>query len=89
MELARGEARGILHVAGPERASRHELGLAVLSAMGLSPEAAANLVRAARRAEHSGGEQRAADVSLDARRARSLLATPLLGLEEGTRRAVR
>ena len=89
VELLHGDVRGVLHVAGPDRVSRHELGLVVLEAMGLSPADASRSVRAARRADVPTVGERPADVSLDARRARGCLDTPLLGVREGTRRAVR
>lgn len=76
LELLASEERGLLHVAGPARLSRHELGLALLAARGLAPEK----VRAVTRAE-LGLAGRPADVALDARRARARLATPLLAPE--------
>lgn len=75
LELVAGEQAGLLHVAGPERCSRFELGLAVLAARGRS----ADEVEAVRRADLGLEQQRAADVSLDAGRARALLATELRG----------
>lgn len=77
VELLGRDERGFLHVAGPERLSRFELGLAVLDARGLPRALAAERVRAALRAEFGLAELRPRDVSLDARRARALLATPL------------
>lgn len=71
------EEGGLLHVAGPERLTRHELGLAVLVARGLAPAEAEERVRRATRAELGLAELRARDASLDASRARALLATPL------------
>jgi dTDP-4-dehydrorhamnose reductase len=82
-ELAEGEERGILNVAGPDRVSRHELGLAVLVANGRTPQEALRLMQASTRAESGWGVARARDVSLDTRRARSLLRTPLLAIREG------
>ncbi len=89
LELLDAPASGILHVAGPERVSRFTLGLAVLDAMGLSPELARECVREARSADFPGPAPRPRDVSLDARRARALLRTPLLGVREGLARALR
>ena len=63
--LVRGGA-GRFHLGGPERLSRHELGLRVARALAL-PESG---VEAALQAEHAGGERRAPDVSLDSTRAR-------------------
>lgn len=60
--LALGDRRGIVHVAGPERLSRLELGLRVLHERGFAD--AERLVRAATRAE-SGMGDRPRDVSLE------------------------
>lgn len=76
-ELLGTEQHGRLHVAGPERLSRFELGLAFLAARGLEPAAARARLAARTRAELGLGA-RPADVALDARRARACLATPLL-----------
>jgi dTDP-4-dehydrorhamnose reductase len=89
VELLEHDARGLLHVAGPERISRYELGLATLGAMGLERAEAEGFVRAALRADAPASAARPADVALDGRRARGLLATPLLGVAAGTRAAVR
>jgi dTDP-4-dehydrorhamnose reductase len=74
LELALGRAQGLLHVAGPERVSRLELGRIWLAARGLAPES----VRSVTRAELGLERQRPADVALEAGRARALLAEPLL-----------
>ncbi len=87
-ELLEGEERGLLHLAGPDRVNRLELGLAVLRAMGLSPDAALAEVSPSSRREAPGSELRPADVSLAADRARRLLDTSLPGVEDGTRRAM-
>lgn len=88
VELCHGELAGVLHVAGPDRVHRLELGLAVLEAMGLAPDAARACVREARREDVPALGARPEDVSLDASRARRHLRTRLLGVHEGTRRAV-
>jgi dTDP-4-dehydrorhamnose reductase len=77
VELLGRDERGLLHVAGPERLSRFELGFAVLAACGLTRSQAAERVRGALRAELGLAELRPRDVSLDGSRARALLATPL------------
>ena len=77
LELLASSECGRLHVAGPARLSRHELGLALLAARGFEPAAARAQLRAATRAE-LGFDARPADVSLDCTRARARLATPLL-----------
>jgi len=73
LELAGGDARGLLHVGGPERLTRWELGQALLAARGLAPDA----VRAVRRAELALAGPRPEDVSLDSRRARARLGLEL------------
>ncbi|QDU68986.1 SDR family oxidoreductase [Engelhardtia mirabilis] len=81
VELVAGDARGILHVAGPERVSRLDLGLAALAAVG---SAAGDLEppRASLRAD-AGAADRPGDTSLDARRAAALLSFELPGLQAG------
>lgn len=83
VELLDKDTRGVLHVAGPERISRHALGLAVLEAMGLARADAEANVRAVEQATLDTGAPRSRDVSLDARRAARLLATPLHGVTRG------
>ncbi|MEZ6015256.1 MAG: SDR family oxidoreductase [Planctomycetota bacterium] len=83
VELLDHNVSGVLHVAGPERVSRHALGLAVLGAMGLARNDAAALVRPVEQASVDTGAPRPRDVSLDARRATRLLQTTVLGLERG------
>jgi len=73
LELLGGDARGLLHVGGPERLTRWELGQALLAARGLAPDA----VRAVRRAELALAGPRPEDVSLDSRRARARLGRAL------------
>jgi dTDP-4-dehydrorhamnose reductase len=70
VELANATTSGILHVAGRERLSRHELGVRALCARGVTRAEALRLVRATTRAE-AGHASRPADVSLDASRARA------------------
>jgi len=69
LELVQGEERGILHVGGPERVTRLQLGQMVLAAGGRPPDA----VDAGRRADLGLSELRARDVSLDSSRAIGLL----------------
>jgi dTDP-4-dehydrorhamnose reductase len=71
-ELAESEVRGIVHLAGRERLSRHELGLRVLASAGMTRAAASELVRATTRAAE-GCASRPADVSLDTTNARAIL----------------
>lgn len=87
VELAHGEHCGILHLAGPERVSRHELAMLALVSHGFTPaEARARITSTTRRA--AGLEStRPEDVSLDARRARSCLRTELAGPSASLTRA--
>ena len=73
IELVSADANGILHVAGPVRLSRHELGLELLHARGIAPDR----VRAGSRAAAALSAPWPGDVSLDSSRARMLLGTPL------------
>lgn len=74
-------AAGIFHVGGPERVSRHELGLRVAALFGLD----ASLIDSVTQAEHETGAPRPADVSLDCSRARHELGWAPRPLEEGLR----
>ncbi|MCP3918233.1 MAG: sugar nucleotide-binding protein [bacterium] len=89
IELAHLEQRGVLHVAGPDRVSRLELGMAVLEAMGIAESDAAAMVHAACQSDVAAAAPRPCDVSLDAGRARALLRTELLGVAQGMRAATR
>lgn len=83
LELSqRPEIHGRLHVAGPDQLTRYDLGLLVLTARGLPAEKAAGLVRPSSRADTGMAAERPRDVCLDSRRARGLLATPLLPVTE-------
>jgi dTDP-4-dehydrorhamnose reductase len=86
VELAGGAARGLLHVAGPARLSRFELAGTILAARGAQGAALAERIRAATRSALGLERSRPRDVSLDARRARELLATPLLAPREALAR---
>ena len=85
VEALDGEARGLLHVAGPQRVSRLELGVEALTAGGFTPAEAAERVRASTRSEAGLADVRPADVSLDIARAQALLDTPLLAPREALR----
>jgi len=71
-ELARGTQRGLLHVAGPRRLSRHELGLELLAAGGIEPAAARARLDAVPRSCDAFAALRPADAALDTTRAREL-----------------
>ncbi|MDP6408731.1 MAG: SDR family oxidoreductase [Planctomycetota bacterium] len=87
LELAWGAGSGLLHVGGPDRVSRIQLGLALLIARGLEPGDAEARVSAARRADAALDPPRPEDTSLDSSRARVVLRTRLRGLREGAARA--
>ena len=88
VELLEFDHGGVLHLAGPDRVTRHELGLAVMAAMGLEPAAARAEIEEARQADLDAGAPRPRDVSLDARLAARHLETGLHGVEAGMARAV-
>jgi len=75
-ELLSSEFTGILHLGGPERLDRYELGRALLERAGL-----AELARKARAAEHRG-PPRAPDTSFDTSLARTILTAPPRPLAE-------
>lgn len=62
------DAHGVLHVGGPARMSRHELGLAIADAVG----ADRSLVNAGSRNDHAAPEPRPKDLTLDSTYWRSL-----------------
>ncbi len=82
LELAESEQRGLLNVAGPQAMSRWEYGCALLRALGYSPDEVAVAVRAA-----DVAPQRPRDLTLCLDRARAILKTPLLPLDEALRLA--
>jgi dTDP-4-dehydrorhamnose reductase len=73
---------GLVHVGGPERVSRYELGRRVAAVLGLD----ASLLEPVPSAAHVQGAPRPADVSLDSTRARRELGWEPLGLDEAIRR---
>lgn len=83
LELAHGDAAGLLHVAGPERLSRFELG-----ELSLRPTDDVGKLQLTRSADLDLHPPRPADVSLDCGRARRILGLSLLSpritLAEGT-----
>jgi dTDP-4-dehydrorhamnose reductase len=78
--LAAGHA-GRLHLGGPERVSRHELGLRVAAVLGLP----AHLITPVRQADLPATARRPADVSLDGRRAQGVLGWRPRPLDTGIR----
>ena len=79
--------RGVLHLAGPDRLSRWDLGMLALAARGLAPDDARSRVRRAPRAAPDLSPPRPADCSLDATRARASLRAALRSPREVLRPA--
>ena len=88
VELVDGETSGILHVAGSERVSRLELGLALHARRFGDPDRAAREIEGCVRADLGLSPPRPEDTSLCTRRARALLRTALPNLAEGVRAAL-
>ncbi len=83
VECLHMDQKGLLHVSSKQRVDRHTLGLAILEAMGLPKQQCADLIQAGRQTDSETGAARAADVCLDASRARKILDTGLLGYRRG------
>jgi dTDP-4-dehydrorhamnose reductase len=82
--LARSDFAGVLHVGGPERLSRLEMGQRLARSLGADP----GVIVAARRADPPAAEPRPRDVSLDSSLWRRLFpALPWPGWEEALRGA--
>jgi dTDP-4-dehydrorhamnose reductase len=79
--LLRGTQSGLFHLGGPERVSRHELGLRVAAVLGLD----ASLIDEARQADDAPEVRRPLDVSLDSSRAQRELGYRPRALEEAIR----
>lgn len=79
LETAGNDLTGILHVAGDDRLSRYEMTRRILEHFGYP----ADRVVAKDAATVPGRARRPRDVSLDNRKARSALTTPMRGLEQG------
>ncbi|MBI4640058.1 MAG: SDR family oxidoreductase [Candidatus Tectomicrobia bacterium] len=78
-ELLDHSFTGILHVAGPDRMSRYEFGCALLEAYGVS----LSRIKPGSIEDLPSVSTRPRDSSLNTDLARSLLKTPLLGVNEG------
>jgi dTDP-4-dehydrorhamnose reductase len=72
LHVAGTELRGVLHLGGPERLSRFEMGERIVTALGMSRE----LLEPASRTELDAIEPRARDVSLDSTRYTALIGEP-------------
>ena len=88
VELVDGETSGILHVAGSERVSRLELGLALHARRFGDPDRAAREIEGCARADLGLSPPRPEDTSLCTRRAQDILRTALPDLAEGVRAAL-
>jgi len=88
VELVDGEISGILHVAGAERVSRLELGLALHARRFGDPDRAAREIEGCARADLGLSPPRPEDTSLCTRRAQDILRTALPDLAEGVRVAL-
>ncbi len=88
VEALHTDLQGILHLAGGQRISRHELGLGVLKAAGLDPAHVSEYVTETRSADVESSAPRPRDVSLNARKAAGFLQTPLLDVRGGLDKAM-
>lgn len=79
LELADGAFTGVLHLAGNDVVGRYAMAQRLAERLGFD----AGLIFANDPTEIPGRAERPLDVSLSNMKARSLLATPMLGLEEG------
>jgi dTDP-4-dehydrorhamnose reductase len=79
LELAAHEYRGIVHLSGNDRLDRHEMMQRIAKRLGLPPE----LVVAQDPSGIPGRAPRPRDVSLDNTRAKGVLKTPMVGLDDG------
>jgi len=79
--LLTGTQAGVFHLGGPERVSRHQLGLRVASVLGLD----ASLIEDVRQADEAVPVPRPLDVSLDSTRAARELRFHPRGLAEAIR----
>jgi dTDP-4-dehydrorhamnose reductase len=79
LELAGHSHRGIVHLSGNDRLNRHEMMQRIATRLGLPAE----LVIAQDPSGIPGRAPRPRDVSLDNSKARGLLKTPMVGLDDG------
>lgn len=79
LELAAGGYGGLLHLAGNTRIDRYQMARSITDKLGF----AQTHIHPVNSNTLPGRAPRPADVSLDNRRARALLKTPMLSLEEG------
>ena len=79
LELAGHDYRGVLHLSGSDRLNRHEMMQRIAKRLDLP----ADLVVAQDPSGIPGRAPRPRDVSLDNAKAKGLLATPMVGLDDG------
>jgi dTDP-4-dehydrorhamnose reductase len=79
--LLRGTSAGVFHLGGPERLSRHQLGLRVAARLGLD----ASLIDPVRQSEQPQPEPRPLDVCFASRRARRELGWEPRGVDDSVR----
>jgi dTDP-4-dehydrorhamnose reductase len=84
VELAALDTTGIIHLGPRERISRHDLAVKIARRIGADPA----LVQDRRAEWLPGRAPRPKDVSFNTERARALLATPLLDLDDGLDRVM-
>lgn len=89
VELAHARASGLLHVAGPERITRYDLGLSLLIATGEKPADARARIAATTRKDEGLERSRPGDVCLDSTRARTELGLALPGVSQALARIAR
>jgi dTDP-4-dehydrorhamnose reductase len=85
IEVAQKRIVGILHLAGSQRISRYALGMRIAEILNVPKE----LLLPRKIAEVKSVPPRARDVSLDISKARALLATPFLALDDGLARELK
>jgi dTDP-4-dehydrorhamnose reductase len=79
--LLHRQARGVFHLGGPERLSRHELGVRVAAVLRLDPRP----IQAVKQADLAFDAPRAADASLNSSHARDVLGWEARPLDEAIR----
>jgi dTDP-4-dehydrorhamnose reductase len=88
VELATLDLSGIIHLSGNTRLNRYDMALRIADALGLPAEAKA-LIRGTDSNAIPGRALRPNDASLDNSKARKLLHTPMLDLEDGLTRVLK
>jgi dTDP-4-dehydrorhamnose reductase len=79
LELAANDYPGVLHVAGNTRINRYEMGIQIAKRLGFTPD----LIKPTNSNAISGRAPRPNDASLDNAKARQVLKTSMLSLDDG------